>query len=266
MELLLENKKILVTGSSRGLGRSIVESYLKEGAYVVMSSRSQENMETAVFSFGSLRERLSCVKVDAENEESVLNCVQQSIEQMGGMDILVNNVGGAGRFAGFFELEHTDWLNHFNLNVMSMVNFSKHAHPYLKESSTPRIVNISSITGFQPGFYNPHYSICKAATINLSKHLANIFIKDKIVVNCIAPGPFESHSWKRYIETIARKENISFEDAAKKEYKMAELTIPMGRLGKPEDIVPFVLMLSSPTCNWAAGSCFVIDGGKMKSI
>jgi len=266
MDLKLKGLKILVTGSSKGLGASIVKAFLDEGAFVTMCSRSDKNMAKAASSYGSLGDRLFCYEMDASVETSVKDCIQASAKQMGGLDILVNNIGGATKFAGFFDLKSDDWSEHFKLNVMTMVNFSREAYQYLKKSKAPRIINISSMTGLQPGFSNPHYSICKAATINLSKHLANIFAKDRIMVNCIAPGPFESDSWSRLIQEISDKEQLSVDEIQEREFRNASKAIPLDRIGTPEDITPIILLLASPVSQWTTGACFVIDGGKMKSI
>jgi len=266
MDLKLKELKVLVSGSSRGLGASIVKAFLNEGAFVTMCSRSQKAMSKTASSYGPLRDRLFCHKVDASVETSVNDCVQASVKQMGGLDILVNNVGGATKFAGFFDLNSDDWSEHFQLNVMSMVSFSREAYPYLKKSKAPKIINISSLTGLQPGLFNPHYSVCKAATINLSKHLANIFAKDRIIVNCVAPGPFKSDSWSRHIKCISNEEQLSIDEVQEREFLNAAKAIPLDRIGSPEDITPIILLLASSVSQWTTGGCFVIDGGKMKTI
>lgn len=266
MDLKLKGLKVLVTGSSKGLGASIVKAFLDEGAFVTMCSRSDKSMLKTASSWGSLGDRLFCYKMDASVETSVKDCIQASATQMGGIDILVNNVGGATKFAGFFDLNSDDWSEHFQLNVMSMVYFSREAYPYLKKSKAPKIINISSLTGIQPGIFSPHYSVCKAATINLSKHLANIFAKDRIMVNCVAPGPFESDSWNENIQRVSNEQKISFDKAQEKETTAAARAIPLDRIGTPEDITPIILLLASSASQWTTGACFVIDGGKMKTI
>jgi 3-oxoacyl-[acyl-carrier protein] reductase len=266
MDLKLTGLKVLVTGASKGLGAVVVEAFLTEGAVVTMCSRSEKNMETAARAFSCKTDNLYCVPVDVRSEGSVKSCIEKASERMDGLDILVNNAGGATKFASFFDLERQDWMAHFEYNVMSMVDFCKMSHSYLKESRCPRIVNISSLTGLQPGIFNPHYSVSKAAVINLSKHLANLFVKDGIHVNCIVPGPFESHSWDRNIRRVANELNIDENRAREKEMNGAIQSIPVGRIGQPEDIVPYVLMLASPVSQWMTGSCIVIDGGKMRTI
>jgi len=266
MELGLENKKVLITGASKGLGLAIAKAFLSEKAVVTICSR----MPNIV---GKDKQLLSvsgpCLykcAVDAKNKDSVAQCVKTAAKQMKGLDILINNVGGAEKFASFFDLTNRDWISTYQLNVMSMVYFSRDAYPFLKKSDCPRIVNISSLTGLQPGTFNPHYSTCKAATINLSKYLANIFSRDNILVNCVVPGTFESDSWDRNIQRLAQEKGISIDIAEKEEVELACQSIPLKRIGKADEIVPIILLLASPASSWETGSCIIIDGGKMRSV
>ena len=266
MKLDLENKKVLITGGSKGLGLATSKAFLSEKAIVTICSRIPDIVDKDRQLLAVSGTRLYKCAVDAKNEDSVAKCVKTAAEQMEGLDILINNVGGAEKFAGFFNLTNKDWLSAYQLNVMSMVHFSRNAYPFLMKSEYPRIVNISSLTGLQPGTFSPHYSTCKAATINLSKHLANIFAKDNILVNCIVPGTFESDSWNRNIQRVAQKKHISIDSAKKEEVELACQSIPLKRIGKADEIVPIILLLASPTSSWETGSCVIIDGGKMRSI
>jgi len=266
MNLDLKNLKVLVTGSSKGLGAATVQAFLKEGASVAMCSSSIKNLTDASKKMDRSNGCLFYFQVDATDENSVRTCVRESANRMGGIDVLVNNVGGTYKFAHFFDLTAQDWSDNYKLNVMSMVYFSKEAHPYLNNSNKARIINISSITGLQPGGFNPHYSVCKAATINLNKHLANIFAKDGILVNCIAPGPFDSDTWNRYVRMLAEEPQMDLREIREEEIRKAGESILLKRIGTFDDIVPLILFLSSSASQWTTGSCIVIDGGKMRTI
>ena len=267
MNLKLDGKKVLITGSSKGLGLSLVKAFMEEEAIVTMCSRSTDSLEKAFLSINTgYKNKLKTCIVDATNEDSIKQCVKFAVEQMSGIDVLINNVGGANKFASFFDLGSTDWIETFQHNVMSIVHFCREAHSFIKQSQSPRIINISSQTGLQPGIFNPHYSACKAGVINLSKHLSNIFVKDNILVNCVVPGPFESDSWDRYIQRVADQKNITFEVAKELEFKIANQSIPLNRIGKVEDITPIILLLSSSLSSWTTGSCIVVDGGKIRGI
>lgn len=266
MNLNLKDKKVFITGASKGLGLQMVKSFAEEDAIVTMCARNRDTLEAARESLPFSDKQLFIHPMDITNYREVFRGIEVVVEKMRGLDILVNNVGNAAKFAGFFELEEQDWIDTYKQNLMSIVNTVKVAHPYLKKSNSPRIINISSLTGFQPGGFSPHYSTSKAAVINLSKHLANILVKDKILVNCIVPGTFESDSWKRNIQRVSNEKGVSFEDAEKLEVDFANNTIPINRIGKTDDIVPLILLMASELSSWTTGSCYIIDGGKMRSI
>jgi len=264
MNLNLAEKKIVVTGGSKGLGLEIVRSLLDEGALVTMCARNKGTLNTASSLLSLSHERLFTFSVDVKEKASIQQCVEFSSDSMGGIDAIVNNAGGATRFADFFSLDEDDWLTAFALNTMSVVNFSKAAYPYLKKSPTGRIINIASLTGLQPSVFNPHYSACKAATINLTKSMANIMAEDGVLVNAISAGTFESASWDRNIHRVAEEKSISLSRATEEEESLASSTIPLGRIGSGQDIVPLILLLLSEKSSWTTGSCFTIDGGKAR--
>jgi 3-oxoacyl-[acyl-carrier protein] reductase len=266
MELKLRGKKVLVTGGSKGLGLEIVRAFAEEQAIITMCARNSDNLEKAKASINVSDKQIFTCTVDATSEKDVIACIKQAVSKMGGLDILVNNVGGASKFAGFFDLEVEDWLGAYQLNVMSIIHFVKNAFPFLKKSQSPRIINISSLTGLQPGGFSPHYSTSKAACINLSKHLANILAKDRILVNCVIPGTFESEGWERNIQRVADEQIIAFEEAEQKELKLAKGSIPLGRIGVSKEITPVIMLLASEISSWTTGSCLVVDGGKIRSI
>jgi 3-oxoacyl-[acyl-carrier protein] reductase len=266
VNLQLNNKNVLITGASKGLGAEVVRGFVAEGAHVAMCARSIDSLERLRAEFRGAPFSPLTVSVDATDEKEVARAVISADQEMGGIDVLVNNVGGAIKFADLFTLETEDWINAFKLNIMSMVNFTRATYPILKKSKSPRIVNVSSLTGLQPGVFNPHYSACKAAAINFSKHCANLFAKDSILVNCIVPGTFESDAWDKNSIRVAEEKKISFAAALEIETEIAGKTIPLNRIGRPQDIVPLVLMLASPLTSWQTGSCTVIDGGKNRGI
>ncbi len=266
MNLKLKDKKVLVTGASKGLGFEIVKAFAKEQAIITMCARNIDSLERAKESIDVPNKNLFTCSVDVTNEQDVILCIKNAVSKMGGIDILVNNVGGVDKFAGFLDLETKDWLDTYQLNLMSIVHFVKNTYTFIKKSSSPRIINISSLAGLQPGVFSPHYSTSKAAVVNLSKHLANIFAKENILVNCVMPGTFESHGWQRNIQRVADLQNISFEEAEQIELKLVNKNIPLGRIGIGKEITPFIMLLASEKSSWATGSCFVIDGGKIRGI
>jgi NAD(P)-dependent dehydrogenase (short-subunit alcohol dehydrogenase family) len=206
------------------------------------------------------------VAADATDQEAVNSAVNRVIETYGGLDILVNNVGGAGKFGGFPDLSDADWRSAFDLNVLSVVHFVRAAEPYLRKAANGRIINISSIAGAQPGAFNPHYTVTKAATINLSKHLANYFVKAGVLVNVVCPGPVHSDSWDDNVRRLASERGIALEEAWQQVEREESSKIPLGRVGEGEDVAGLVAFLASDKASWITGSCFHVNGGKLSTI
>lgn len=260
----LTDRVVLISGGSKGIGKSIALDFLEAGAKVVVCARSQAALEELSNQVSSAN--FLTVVADATDEKAVQNTIDQTIQKFGKLDILVNNVGGAIKFGDFWSLSKEDWQNAFELNVMSMVFFSRAAIPHLKKSSFPRIINISSISGIEPGFYNPHYTTTKASTLNFSKYLSNLLASEKILVNCICPGSIISDSWYSSIRQIAEEKKIPHEKMEADLRQTETLKIPLGRMGEGDDISKAVLFLASDGASWVTGSCFHLNGGKMKSM
>jgi len=266
MDLGLKGRVAIVSGSSEAIGRAIARSLASEGVNVVICARGAESLAAVQDEIRQSGGNAVTVAADVTDPEAVRTVVATAIERFGGLDILVNNVGGAIRFAGFLELTDDDWLDTFKLNVMATVYFVRYALPYLRQSLSPRIINISSISGVQPGYYNPHYTITKAAIINLSKFLANQFASEHILVNVVCPGPVHSRSWDRNVERIANIRGISLDEASLQVDLEEAGKIPLGRVGEGEDVTGLVTYLASDKAAWVTGSCFHVNGGKLSSM
>lgn len=261
----LEGRSALVTGGSKGIGRAIVKKLLSEGASVLTFARGKESLQSLESECRDLPGELQWMVLDACVPENPLKAIEQTAESFGGLDILVNNLGGITRFGGIDDVTDEDFQLCFDLNVMTFVRFSREAIPHLRKSNYGRIVNISSISGAQPRCHIPHYSLTKAATINLSKYFANILAKDNIPVNVVCPGPVYSDLVERNINIQAEKRDCSF-DQAKEDFldEIAE-QIPLGRIGEGDDIASLVTFLASDDAAWTTGSCFHVNGGKLQS-
>ena len=266
MDLGLKGRVAIVTGGSKGIGKAIAKSLANEGVNVVICSRGVESLATVQKEIKQSGGNAVAVAADATDPEAVRNVVATAIERFGGLDILVNNVGGANRFAGFLELTNEEWIEAFELNVMTVVYFVRYALPALRQSHAARIINISSISGVQPGAYNPHYTITKAAVINLSKYLANQLASDRILVNVVCAGPVHSDSWDRNVQRIANIRSIPL-DEARAQVEVEEANkIPLGWVGEGDDVAGLVTFLASDKAAWITGSCFHVNGGKLRSM
>lgn len=263
MDLQLKGRVALVTGGSKGIGASIVRQLASEGVKVAFCARESAALRALESELRASGCECLGLAVDVFAVAEISGCIATVVHAWGGLDILVNNVGGALRFGGFDELSDEDWMRAYEFNVLSMVRFTRAALPHLRASSLRRVINISSTSGLQPGLYNPHYSATKAAVVNLGKHLAGVLAKEKILVNTVAAGPIHSESWKENIKKVAADRGIS-EAAASNAVECEEAAkIPLGAIGEGGHIASVVALLASPVSSWTTGSCFHVNGGKM---
>lgn len=265
MDLQLRGRIALVTGGSRGIGAGIVRQFAREGVKVIFTARASTAMSTLEAEVRSSGGDCLAVPVDVFDAGALQTAVDAAATHWGGLDILVNNVGGVIRFGGFEDLNDEDWIKAFEFNVMATVRYTRAALPYLRRSTLKRVINISSISAQQPGFFNPHYTVTKAAVVNLGKHLANILAKEQILVNTVCPGPVHSESWEKNILRIAAESNVSIEHARTLLEKEEAAKIPLGAVGEPKQVAAVVALLASPVSDWTTGACFHINGGKLSS-
>ena len=266
MKLNLDGKVAIVTGGSKGIGRQISIALAAEGAKVVIAARGLVAIEETCHLINSVGGDAVGFAVDVTSELAARHVVKMAIDKFGQLDCLVNNAGGAIKYCSFQECNETDWLNSFKLNVMGCVNFVQAAESSLLKSAHGRILTVSSISGVQPGYFNPHYSTTKAATINLSKHLANIYADKGINCNVICAGPVHSDAWDKNVLALADKKSVSFAVAFSELELQEKHKIPLGRIGEPNDIAAMAVFLLSDLSNWITGSCFHVNGGKYAAM
>ena len=262
----LQGRTAIVTGGSKGIGKAIAKSLALDGANVVICARALEPLVSVREEIITAGGSALAVAADVIKPEAVKEVVARAAAAFGGLDILVNNAGGAEKFGGFFELSDEDWLEAYKLNIMSAVSFVRYSIPWLRESKHSRIINISSVSGVQPGYYNPHYTVTKAAMINLTKALSNELLKDNILVNVVCPGPVHSYSWENYIQGTASSHGLPVEEVRKRIEIEEASKIPLGKVGEPEDVAGLVTFLASDKASWITGSCFHVNGGKLHTM
>lgn len=266
MDLNLKGKVAIVTGGSKGIGKDISKSLALEGASVCIVARAQQQVQSTCDEIKALGGKAFGFSTDVTVQTEVADTVKKIQLELGSIDFLINNAGGVSKFGSFQECNEEDWISSFRLNVMGCVNFVKACENALFSSNQARIITISSIVGVQPGHFNPHYSVAKAASINLSKHFANIYAKAGILCNTICVGPVHSDSWQKNVSSIAEKNGSSFQ-AAYDDLEKSEIgRIPLGRVGEVEDISSIVTFLVSEKANWITGTCIHVSGGKYATM
>ena len=255
MDLNLKDRKVIITGAGDGIGRAIALAFAKEGANVAVCARSQDRLDYLASEIEG--EGHLFYSADLGTAKGVETFHENVIKQLGQVDVLVNNVGAILKLANFFELTDQDWEDSFQINLMSAVRLSRHCIPSLKQSSCARIINISSIAAASPQDVFPHYSAMKAGLSNLTVSLAQTLAPDKILVNSISPGPVWSKSW----EDEARNSRSDFEQTKKEIMEQTGKTIPLNRMGMPEDLTGLALFLASDSSSWITATNFTVDGG-----
>ena len=262
----LRGKYALITGSSKGIGFSIACALGQQGCKVAIIGRKKKFLDQCSnklnqmsISHLTFNENL----IDSKSSSRIMKIIA---EVWGRLDILVNNVGGLPKKGNFFELSDQDWKDCHELNVLIPVRFTREAFPLLKKSNQPRVINISSFVASQPGSYNPHYSACKTAILNLTKHCSNLFAQYGILVNSILPGNIETEFWNEYIEEKAIELQISVSEARDIENKRVTEPTPLKRLGLPEEIANMVVFLASDKASFITGTNLPIDGGRTRCI
>lgn len=258
MELGLTDKRVVVTGSSGGLGRTIARSFLEEGARVLVTGKTQDHVKRTVNAFSEKfrKENIGRCAGDLTKNESIEDVVETAIKVFGGIDILVANLGsGAGPSS--WEISDDEWARMMELNFDGARRMVNAAVPELTKGKSSSIIFVSSIAGIEIVGAPIHYSVAKAALISYSKNLSKKLAVNNIRVNTICPGNIfiEGGTWDEKLRE--GKEQV---------LKAIEATVPMKRFAKPEEIADVVLFLASDRASFVTGACFVADGGQSVSL
>jgi 3-oxoacyl-[acyl-carrier protein] reductase len=257
LDLLLQNKVAIVTGSSRGLGFAAARSLVDEGARVVICAREQAALgaaETALRSAARRDEAVIAVQADVASAEGAKSVVDRTMSRFGRVDILVNNVGKAGG-GDIVSTSDADWQAAFDQTLFPAIRMSRLVVPHMRTAGGGVVLMIASVWGRESGG-RMTYNAVKAAEISLAKAMAQQLAGDKIRVNSIAPGStlFEGGSWwKRQ------------QDDPQGIAEFVRREIPMGRFGRPEEVGAAVAFLASPLASWITGACLTVDGGQSRS-
>jgi 3-oxoacyl-[acyl-carrier protein] reductase len=255
VELGLENRVCIVTGSTAGIGRETARMLAEEGARVITSGRRRSGPEVG--------ESLH-VAADLSEPGSPGNLVAEAERAVGPVDVLVNNVGFA-EIRTFDELTDDDWEQLWQLNVMSYVRAMKAVLPGMRERRSGRIVNVSSTAGKRPSTGMPDYSVTKAAVLSLSRLVADLYARDGILCNAVTPGPTASPAW---LADGGLADQTAKRSGKNREEVLADVGKgrPLGRLAEPEEIAAVIVFLCSDHANYVTGAAWSVDGGTVPII
>lgn len=242
----------VVTGASRGIGRSIAETLADAGAQVVLASRKQEALDEVAQTIRSNGGIAVAIAAHNGDKAALKALVNETIERFGKLDILVNNAATNPHFGTILEADDSYWRKTIDVNLMGNVWLTQAAVGHMRAGGGGKIINIASIVGLNPGRYQGIYSITKAGIVSLTKTLAVELGADNIQVNAVAPGLIKTKFARAIWENDALLDGVIAQT-------------PAGRIGQAADIAGMALYLASPASNFTTGGVFVVDGGLTSS-
>jgi 3-oxoacyl-[acyl-carrier protein] reductase len=259
MDLEIKNKKALITGGGHGIGKSIALGLAREGCSIAICDIEKERINQISKEIEDLNVDFIGIPSDLTNPGAVGEVLDVLDKKWRGVDILVNNVGGGGRWGKEKpeETSRTIWTEVYNKNAMISVDFTMGLIPFMKEKKWGRVITIASIFGKEGGG-RPWFNMAKSAQISLMKNLAmnKDLVRRGITFNSVAPGAImiPNTGWEKL-----EKEN-------RKEFNRLTKEFPLGRLGDPEEVANLVVFLCSRKASLINGSCIAIDGGSSFSF
>ncbi len=265
MNLGLKDKVALVLAASKGLGMACAKGFYREGANVIICSRSQENLIQAkklIEKHGSSSDSniILPIVADLRFEDQILDLVGKTIQQFGRIDILVHNAGGPPS-APIEKISKQDWNNSIDLNLLSFIRIAYNIIPFMQKQKFGRIIAITSVSVKQPLDNLVLSNTTRLGVVGFAKTLANEYAKDNILVNVVCPGPTLTDRMKELIASTVHATDKNEEEVLRNWTEQ----IPLGRLGKPEELANLVLFLASEKASYITGTTIQVDGGFVKA-
>jgi len=263
MDLRLENKRAVVSGSTAGIGLAIAQSLATEGASVIVNGRSAARVEAAVKKIHG-----SGVKGEARGlvaDLSTLAGVDDLVRQIPTADILINNLG-MYQPKPFEQITDEEWLKIYEVNVLSGVRLSRAYLPKMKEQNWGRIVFISSESALNPPVEMIHYGMTKTAQLAISRGLAETTAGTGVTVNAVLPGPTRSEGVEQFVESMAAAKQTDAAGIEREFFKSVRPGSLLKRFATPEEVAAMVTFVCSPLASATNGAALRVDGGVVRSI
>jgi 3-oxoacyl-[acyl-carrier protein] reductase len=253
MELGIEGRAALVTGGTAGIGRAVAERLAAAGARVVVAARGDDAPAGTTL-----------VRADLADPDGARVLVEQATTALGGLDILVNNVGVA-RQTSLGALTDEDWEASFQVNLMSHVRTVRHALVHLRRSDQARIVNVASTAGKRPSAGMPDYSVMKAAMLSFSRLVADTEAASGVLCNAVCPGPALTPAW---LGDGGLADQAAAASGTGRDAVLAKVAAgrPLGRMADPGEIADVIVFLCSARASYVTGAAWGVDGGTVPVI
>jgi len=254
----LAGKTALVTGGTKGIGKAIADKLSQAGAQVIITARQHPGEANSAHQF---------IEADLTQPQQVDQLAQTIRETYGGLDILIDNIGGVtAPGGGFSTLTDQHWEQELHFNLLATIRLDRALLPSMLEKQSGVIIHISSMAGLKPVWYhNLAYAVSKAGLNAYSKGLSNELAPKGIRVLTVSPGATNTPLMQRLVQNFATTAGLSDEEAFQQLAKQAG-GIPMGRMAEPEEVASLVHFLVSPAASYLTGANYLIDGGTVPVV
>ena len=263
MDLQLDGKRALVSGSTAGIGYAIAQALAKEGAHVIVNGRTQERVDAAIHKLNStsLQGKVEGFAADLGTS----NGVNQITAKYADVEILVNSLG-IFEPKPFEQIPDADWFRFFEVNVLSGVRLSRHYLPRMKEHGWGRVVFISSESGVNIPKEMIDYGMTKTAQLAISRGLAETTAGTNVTVNTVLAGPTDSEGVGTFVEQMAAARKVSRAEIEQEFFRSVRPSSLLKRFARVDEVAALVAFVCSPLSSATNGAALRADGGVIKTI
>ncbi len=263
MDLGLQGKRALVTGSTAGIGWAAARALAVEGAHVIVNGRTPQRVEAAV---ARLRDELAGAQVQgiAADLGSADGCAQLTA-QLPDVDVLVNNLGIFEPKA-FEQIPDEDWLRFFEINVLSGIRLSRHYVAGMRARDWGRIVFVSSESGLNIPTEMIHYGMTKTAQLAVARGLAETLTRTGVTVNCVLPGPTASEGVGEFVARMAAERGVNAATMEREFFAIARPSSVLQRFASPDEVASLIAYVCSARASATTGAALRVDGGLVRTI
>jgi NAD(P)-dependent dehydrogenase (short-subunit alcohol dehydrogenase family) len=263
MNLKLEHKTALVTGSTAGIGFAIAQAFAAEGAHVIVNGRTEKRAENAATAIQKMahKAKIEALALDLSTAEGAAEAVKRFPD----VDILVNNLG-VYEPKPFEKITDADWMAMIETNFMSGVRLTRHYLPRMKEKNWGRVIFIASESAVNIPVEMIHYGVTKTMQVALARGLAETTVGTGVTVNSILAGPTRSEGVENFIAEVAKSRGITPENIEKEFFKTVRPSSLLQRFATTHEVAALVAFVASPLSSATNGAALRVEGGVLRSI